>query len=161
MSEQRSDTPRRFFDKDEQRRIRDAIAAAELRTSGEIRFHLERDVPTGAHVDGDPYLQARLIFDKLGMHRTAARNGVLVYMAVRSRRFAVVGDEELHARVGDGFWEDVVAAMASRFAVDRFAEGIEAGVAMIGEKLREHFPYQDDDVNELSDEISYGDDAGD
>ena len=161
MTNQRSDIPRRFFAKAEQQLIVDAIAAAELQTSGEIRFHLERDVPAKAPVDGDPYLQARRIFDKLGMHQTAARNGVLVYMAVRSRKFAVVGDEELHTRVGDDFWTDVVETMAGHFAKDRFAEGIEAGVGLIGEKLREHFPYQDDDVNELPDEISYGDDSGD
>ena len=161
MGEQRSDTPRRFFTKDEQRRIGRAIAAAELRTSGEIRLHLERDVPAKPPVDGDPYLQARRIFDKLGMHRTEARNGVLVYLALRSHRFAVVGDEELHAKVGDGFWADVVAAMAESFAEDRFADGIEAGISMIGERLREHFPYQSDDVNELPDEISFGDDVRD
>ena len=161
MTTRRSDVPRRFFTGDEQQRIRAAIAAAELRTSGEIRFHLERDVPDKPPVEGDPYRQARRIFDRLGMHRTAARNGVLVYVAVRSRRFAVVGDEALHARVGDGFWSDVVAAMAGRFAEDDFAAGLETGIAMIGEKLREHFPYQDDDVNELPDDISYGEETGD
>ena len=89
------------------------------------------------------------------MHRTAARNGVLVYMAVRSRKFAVVGDEELHRRVGDGFWEDVVARMGEAFGEGRFVEGIEGGIGLIGEKLREFFPYRDDDVNELPDEISF------
>ncbi|MBU1676853.1 TPM domain-containing protein, partial [bacterium] len=132
-----------------------------LRTSGEIRFHLERDVPAGPPVAGDPYLQARRVFDDLGMHRTADRNGVLVYMAVRSRKFAVVGDEELHARVGDGFWSDVVEAMGREFGEGRFAKGLETGIALIGEKLCEFFPYQDDDVNELPDEISYGDDVRD
>ncbi len=157
MDTTRSDVPRHFFTKDEQDRIVAAIAAAELRTSGEIRFHLERDVPGKAPANGDAYQRARQVFDKLGMHRTEARNGVLVYMAVRSRLFAVVGDEELHARVGDGFWSDVVAAMGAAFADGRFVEGLDAGIRMIGEKLREHFPYQSDDVNELPDEISYED----
>lgn len=160
MSTTRSDVPRKFFAKDEQARIVAAIGAAELRTSGEIRFHLERDVPGKPPVNGDPYQRARRIFDELGMHLTAERNGVLVYMAVRSRLFAVVGDEELHARVGDGFWADVVAAMVAAFAKDRFVEGLETGIAMIGEKLREHFPHQVDDVNELPDDISYGDEDG-
>ncbi len=92
------------------------------------------------------------------MHATEARNGVLVYMAVRSRKYAVVGDEELHQRVGDGFWTDVVEAMRQHFAQDLFGDGIAAGVLQIGEKMREHFPYQTDDVNELSDEISFGKD---
>ena len=151
----RSDVPRRFFTKDEQKTIVDAIGAAETRTSGEIRFHVERDVPSKAPVEGDPYKRARDIFSKLGMHRTEARNGVLVYMAVRSRRFAVVGDEELHRRVGDDFWLDVVGLMTEHFRQDLFGEGVAAGITLIGEKLSEHFPYQDDDVNELSDEISF------
>ena len=155
MTNQRSDIPRRFFAASERTRIESTIAAAELRTSGEIRFHLERDVPLKPPIGGDPYQQARHIFDKLGMHRTEARNGVLVYMAVRSRKFAVVGDEELHAKVGDGFWAEVVENMQQHFAQDHFAEGIAAGILQIGEKLREHFPYRDDDVNELPNEISY------
>ncbi len=160
MSDKRSDRPRGFFSFDEQKRVVAAIAAAELRTSGEIRFHLERDVPSKDPVNGDPYLQARAVFDKLGMHRTEARNGVLIYMAVRAHKFAVVGDEELHAKVGDEFWADVVGAMGSAFGDDRFIDGLETGIGMIGEKLREHFPYQSDDVNELPDDISYGDGAG-
>ncbi len=156
----RSDVPRKFFSRDEQQRIVASIQSAEQRTSGEIRFHVERDVPKGGTADGDPYLRARELFGKMEMHATGERNGVLVYLAVRARRFAIVGDEELHLRVGDGFWQDVAALMAARFAVDDFAGGIGEGIARIGEKLREHFPYQADDANELSDEISYGDDPG-
>ena len=151
----RSDVPRRFFSKDEQQHIVEAIGAAELQTSGEIRFHVERDVPNKDPIAGDAYLQGREVFAKLGMHATEAHNGVLVYMAVRSRKFAVVGDEELHRRVGDDFWKDIVETMRQHFAQDLFGEGIAAGVLQIGESLREHFPYQSDDVNELSDEISF------
>jgi uncharacterized membrane protein len=154
---QRSSVPRKFFSHDEQQRIVAAIQMAEQRTSGEIRFHVERDVPKGAPSDGDPYLRARELFGKMGMHATGDRNGVLVYLAVRARRFAIVGDEQLHQQVGDGFWKDVAALMAARFAADDFAGGVEAGIARIGEKLREHFPYREDDVNELSDDISFGD----
>ncbi len=153
----RSDTPRRFFDRDEQRRIVAAIGAAELRTSGEIRIHLERDVPAGPPAEGDAYARAREVFASLGMHATEARNGVLVYLAVRSRRFAVVGDENLHQRVGDGFWRDVVEGMTERFAAGEFGEGVCEGIGRIGEKLREHFPYRQDDVNELADDISFED----
>lgn len=153
----RSDVPRRFFSKDEQQAIVDAIGAAELETSGEIRFHVERDVPTKEPANGDAYIRARQVFGELGMHATEARNGVLVYMAVRSHRFAVIGDELLHVKVGDGFWKDVVETMRQHFAQDLFGEGVAAGISQIGQKLREHFPYESDDVNELSDEISYED----
>ena len=157
MTHKRSDIPRRFFSKDEQRRIVSAVETAELNTSGEIRLHLERDVPTDEPIAGDAYRQARQVFARLGMHATEAHNGVLVYLAVRSRRFAVVGDEALHTKVGDAFWTDVVENMRQHFAQDLFAEGLAAGIIQIGEKLREHFPYQADDVNELPDEISYND----
>ncbi len=156
MARRRSDDPRKFFSPEEQQRLVAAIAAAERRTSGEIRVHVERTVPDAPPASGDPYARARQVFAELGMHRTAERNGVLVYLATRSRRFAVVGDEELHRRVGDGFWRDVVDLMAAAFREGRFAEGLEQGIALIGEKLREHFPHRDDDVNELSDEISFG-----
>lgn len=147
----RSDIPRKFLTADEQVRLRDAIHAAEQRTSGEIRLHLERDVPKGA----DAYLRAREVFAKLGMHQTAERNGVLVYLATRSRKFAVLGDEQLHQRVGEAFWNDIRDLMAGHFREERFVEGLTGGIALIGERLREHFPHRDDDVNELSDDISY------
>ncbi len=151
----RSDIPRRFFSEDEQARLRAAIAAAEKRTSGEIRLHLERNVPKRGAAQGDPYLRAREVFAKLGMHRTAERNGVLVYLATRARRFAVLGDEQLHQRVGEAFWNDIRDLMAGHFREDRFVEGMEGGIALVGEKLRDHFPHRDDDVNELPDDISY------
>ncbi len=151
----RKDVPRKFFTEEEQQRLRAAIAAAEARTSGEIRLHLERDVPKKAPVSGDAYLRAREVFEQLGMHQTADRNGVLVYLATRSRRFAVLGDEKLHQRVGESFWSGIRDLMTGHFKEDRFVEGLSEGIALIGEQLRENFPHRDDDVNELSDEISY------
>lgn len=152
---ERSEIPREFFSEDEQRRLREAIAAAEARTSGEIRLHLERDVPTKAPAKGDAYLRAREVFAELGMHATAERNGVLIYLATRARKFAVLGDEQLHRRVGEGFWPGIRDLMVSHFREDRFLEGMTAGIALIGERLREHFPHRDDDMNELPDDISY------
>ncbi len=154
-TKQRSDVPQKFFSEAEQKRLREAIAAAERRTSGEIRLHVERDVPTAAPASGDPYQRAREVFAGLGMHDTAERNGVLVYLATRARKFAIVGDEQLHQRVGEAFWNDVRDLLAQQFGRDRFVEGLEGGVALIGEKLREHFPHREDDRNELSDDISY------
>jgi uncharacterized membrane protein len=151
----RTDVPRKFFTDDEQRRLREAIVGAEQRTSGEIRLHLERDVPRRKAVAGDPYLRAREVFAKLGMHQTAERNGVLFYLATRSRRFAVLGDEELHKVVGEGFWTEIRDLLAQDFAQDRFVEGLCTGITLAGERLRAHFPRQDDDVNELSDDISF------
>lgn len=151
----RSDVPRKFFTADEQRQIREAIGAAEARTSGEIRLHVERDVPRRKAIAGDPYLRAREVFSQLGMHETAERNGVLIYLATRTRRFAVLGDEELHQRVGEGFWTEIRDLFAAHFGEDRFEAGLAAGIALIGERLRLHFPHRDDDVNELSDDISY------
>lgn len=151
----RSERPRRFLDDKEKAQVLEAIQAAELRTSGELRVHLERKVPR--RVNGDPYLRARELFAGMGMHATAARNGVLFYLATGSRRFTVLGDEKLHQRLPEGFWEDVVARMAEHFVDDRFGDGLAAGIAYVGERLAEHFPYQSDDVNELPDEISYAD----
>ncbi len=151
----RSDIPRKFLTADEQAQLRDAIHAAEQRTSGEIRLHLERDVPKGGAAQGDAYLRAREVFAKLDMHKTAERNGVLVYLATRSRKFAVLGDEQLHQRVGEAFWNDIRDLMAGHFREERFVEGMSGGIALIGERLRDHFPHRDDDVNELPDDISY------
>lgn len=151
----RSDIPRKFLSAAEQELLREAIAAAEKRTSGEIRLHIERDVPAKAPVNGDAYLRAREILAALEMHETAERNGVLVYLATRSRKFALLGDEELHRRVGTEFWSDVRDVMAARFQEDRFVEGLSEGIALVGEKLRAHYPRRADDVNELPDEISY------
>lgn len=151
----RSDIPRKFLTPDEQRQVHDAVVAAEARTSGEIRLHIERDVPQSEPSAGDPYRRARELFASLGMHETADRNGVLIYLATRARRFAVLGDEELHRRVGDAFWTEIRDAMAGHFASDRFVEGLTTGIALIGERLRQHFPHCDDDANELSDDISY------
>lgn len=151
----RSDIPRKFLSEAEQEQLRAAVAAAEKRTSGEIRLHLERDVPAKAPVNGDAYLRAREVFAGLKMHETAERNGVLVYLATRSRRFAVLGDEQLHQRVGEAFWNDVRDLLAARFREDRFLEGLCEGIALVGEKLRAHFPHRTDDLNELPDEISY------
>ncbi|MFH2054014.1 MAG: TPM domain-containing protein [bacterium] len=148
----RSDIPRRFFSSEEHSRIAAAIGEAETHTSGEIRLYLERGVNDGA---GDPYARARQVFAKLKMHETAERNGVLIYLAVRSRRFAIVGDEEIHRKVGNDFWVEVRDLMAGEFADGRFTEGLVAGIAAIGEKLGGHFPRRPDDLNELPDDIAF------
>jgi uncharacterized membrane protein len=152
---ERSSLPRRFFTREEQRQIVAAITAAERRTSGEIRVHVERSVPRRAPIRGDAYRRAREVFARIGLHRTVAHNGVLFYIAVRSRQLAVVGDEGLHAHVGDDFWLEMRDLVAAAFADGKPAAGLAAAIARVGERLREHFPGGDDDVNEQPDEISF------
>lgn len=149
---ERSHDPRRFFAKAEQDRIVAAIGAAEQGTSAEIRLFLERDLRPA---QSDPYHRAREIFARLGMHETAEHNGVLIYLAIRSRRFAIVGDELLHQRVDDDFWTGVRDQLAAEFAADRFIEGLETGLATLGESLARFFPPHLDDTNELPDDIAY------
>lgn len=141
-------TPATFLALHEERRVLEAIHAFERRTSGEIRVHLEE------HVEGDLVRAAESAFEQLGMARTAQRNGVLFFVAVGDRRFAVIGDAGIHELVGPGFWADVAAQVERRFAEGRFACGLAEGVQLAGAALAEHFPPRPGDVNELSDELS-------
>ncbi|APF17510.1 protein of unknown function DUF477 [Caldithrix abyssi DSM 13497] len=143
--------PAKFLSKEEQQQIIRAIQEAEKETSGEIRLHIE------SRCKDDPLERAKAIFQKLKMHQTALRNGVIVYLAADDRKFAIWGDKGINEKVPENFWEDVKEAMAELFKQNRFAEGLEKGISMIGDKLKEYFPYQSDDVNELSDDISFGD----
>ncbi|MCA9787021.1 MAG: TPM domain-containing protein [Calditrichaeota bacterium] len=143
-----------FLSQEEQDRIKAAIAATEAACSAEVRLCLETALPKETQ---DPELRARQVFEQLGMHATEAHNGVLFYLAVKSRRFAVLGDEDLHRRVGEGFWQDVIAGMTGHFREDRFGDGLCAGIAQVGERLAEYYPHRPDDRNELSDEIDFKD----
>ena len=141
-----------FLTKEERLRIEAAIGAAERDTSGEIRIHIERKCSS------DPRERALRSFHFLGMTGTAARNAVLIYVACESRKFAVLGDKGINEAVPAGFWKDVCALLAEAFAAGRQAEGLERAVTLVGEKLKAYFPYRPDDVNELPDEISFGED---
>ncbi len=116
-------TPATFFDEEERREIQIAIAAAEDRTSGEIRVHLEPATPA------ETLAAARFIFESLGMSQTAARNGVLIYISVQDRRFAILGDEGIDRVVETGFWDEALAIMKTRFEEDRCARGVVEAVA--------------------------------
>ena len=143
-------TANKLFSKTEQEAIVSAIKEAELNTSGEVRVHVE------SSFKGDVLDQAAFMFKKLGMLKTEQRNGVLFYLAAKNRKFAVLGDAGINAKVPEDFWEDVKATMLEEFKEGKLADGLVKGILMAGEKLKEHFPYQTDDVNELSDEISFG-----
>jgi uncharacterized membrane protein len=139
-----------FLTEDQQLAIKAAISQAEKNTSGEIRVHIEDSFK------GDVLDQAAFIFKNLKMHETEQRNGVLFYLAIRNRQFAIIGDAGINARVPEGFWDHIKAIMGEHFRENRFAEGLGEGIKLAGEKLVEYFPYQHDDTNELSDEISFG-----
>lgn len=134
----------------DQVRVKAAISKAEARTSGEIRVHLDDTI-------ADEVLDhAAYIFEELGMFRTRDRNGVLIYVSVADRRVAVIGDAGINARVPAGFWDDVLALLQAHFREGRFADGLCKAVEQVGEKLRADFPYERDDRNELSNDISFG-----
>lgn len=139
-----------FFSLQQKGEIMDAIAEAEKNTSGEIRVHLEN------YCFGNTLKRATKVFKKLGMANTAQHNGVLFYLAVKSKKLAIVGDSAIHEHVKQQFWDELRSGMLDMFAEDHFKEGLVSGILSAGQKLKEHFPYQSDDVNELPDEISFG-----
>jgi uncharacterized membrane protein len=143
-------TAKDFFTKEQREDIRQAILNAELDTSGEIRVHIETSCK------GEVLDRAAFIFDKMGMQKTDKRNGVLFYLAVRNRRFAVIGDIAINAVVPENFWDDLKNLLLNYFRDEKFTEGLTEGITMVGTKLKMHFPYVAGDVNELSDEISFG-----
>ncbi|MEA3210726.1 MAG: hypothetical protein QOE70_3783 [Chthoniobacter sp.] len=124
------------------------IAQAEQGTSGEIRvFVSQREVD-------DVVARAQRRFEKLGMTRTALRNGVLLYFAPRSRKFAIVGDLGIHEQCGPAFWEEVSTEVRAHLRTEHFTEAIIHGVRKVGEVLARHFPAQAGDRDELSNEIA-------
>lgn len=145
----RKANPRKFLTDDEKLRVVAAIQAAEQETSGEIRVHLESRCAT------EPYARAVKLFEKLGLAVTRQRNGVLIYLALRDRKFAILGDAGINDKVGPDFWDATVRKMETLFRQDRFAEGLAAGILDVGARLKEFFPYdRATDRNELPDEIS-------
>jgi len=139
---------RHFFSKLDSDRIVKAIADAEKKSSGEIRVHVTRRKPD------DLGQRARRRFELLGMTKTADRNGVLIYIAPKLRRFQILGDSGIHEKCGDDFWKETAAEIESHFRKGEFTEGIVRGIAMIGDVLAAHFPRQAADVNELPDEVT-------
>jgi len=139
----------------------DAVAAAvreaERGTSAEIRVHVERRLAHGLRRrTTDPMERARDVFGALGMHRTAQRSGVLIYLAVEDRKLAIVGDEGIHARVGDQYWNGVRDRMVERLRAGALRAALVGAVAEVGEALARFFPRGRDDVDELSDDVSLG-----
>ena len=139
-----------ILNREEDRRIVEAIKTAERNTSGEIKVHIEN------HCNGDVEERSIVVFNKLKLNETKSRNGVLIYIATKDHKFAILGDEGINQVVEANFWNDVKDLMAAKFRKGYFAEGLEACILRCGEKLKTYFPYQNDDINEISDDISYG-----
>ena len=138
-----------FLTADEEQEIVDAILESEKNTSGEIRVHFE------AKCKEDILDHAAFIFEKLGMYKTEQRNGILFYIALSDHKFAVIGDAGINAKVADDFWEKVKNEMIPFFKEGRIADGLIDGIAKAGHELKEYFPYQTNDKNELDNEISF------
>lgn len=138
------------FTADEQQRIVASIRQAEKATSGEIRVHVE------AHcAEADPVQRAIDVFAHLGMHQTKDQNGVLFYLAHADRKFAVVGDKGIDAKVPADFWETTKNLLRSHFAKGAYADGLSQGIEQAGRQLKQYFPYASNDTNELADDISF------
>src|SRR5664279_1471958 len=138
-----------FFSKEQQAQILASVKEAELETSGEIRVHIE------SSLKGDVLDRAAWLFKKLGMDKTADRNGVLFYLAVKDRKFAIIGDAGINAKVPAGFWDDISELLKKNFREGKFTEGLSEGILLAGKHLTLHFTHRTDDVNELPDDISF------
>lgn len=139
----------KFFKPQEEEQIIAAIQQAESCTSGELRVHVDYKSK------GDVMKEAWRVFQRLGMQKTAERNGVLILIAPDQKQFAIIGDEGINQRVPENFWAEERNLMQSHFKQGQFCTGICLVIEQVGRKLQEFFPHQIDDVNELPDEISY------
>jgi uncharacterized membrane protein len=138
---------KRFINQLNDGKIVAAIAEAESGTSGEIRVFVTE------HEAADALKEARTQFTRMGMEKTAERNGVLIYVAPKSQTFAVVGDAGVHAKCGENFWDATAAKMQTSFKEEKFVEGLIEGIRSVGEILGRHFPRKGDDWNELPDSV--------
>lgn len=141
-----------FFTEDEKLQIIEAVRNAEKRTSGEVRVFVESRCSYMDAID-----RAKEIFAELKMYETADRNAVLVYVALKDKQLAVFGDEGIHSKLGNEYWNTEVRKMISKFNKENYAEGLKEVVTDIGGALTELFPYNNDtDKNELPDDIVFG-----
>jgi uncharacterized membrane protein len=141
---------RRFLTPDDLEAVTYAVSRAEAGPSGEIRVHLDATCP------GDPVTRATRVFEDLGLHRTAERNAVLLYVAIEDRKLAVLGDAGVHIRVPPGYWATLTAALERHFREGQPRQGLIEVVGELGVLLAQHFPRRPDDRNELADDVSLG-----
>lgn len=139
-----------FLTKEEEQEIVEAIRVAEKETSGEIRVHIEK---TTSKVHYDRALE---VFQSLNMHETELQNGVLIYLAVADKQFVICGDKGINDVVPVDFWDSTKETMATQFKSGNYKQALIEGILKAGEQLQKYFPYQENDANELSNEISKG-----
>lgn len=137
-----------FLSKAEEQEIVHAIVEAEKNTSGEIRVHIEE------HTEKSPLERAQEVFFELKMDETQDRNGVLFYICVSDKKFAIIGDKGINEAVESDFWDCTKDTVIANFKEGNFRKGLVEGILRAGERLKKYFPYQSDDTNELSNEIS-------
>ena len=139
-----------FLTKEEEQAVVEAIRLAEMSTSGEIRVHIEIETSLNT------FDRAKAVFHELKMDETELKNGVLIYVAVSNRSFIICGDKGINDLVPADFWDCTKEIMASQFKGGNFKQGLIDGISNAGEQLKKYFPYQNNDSNELSNEISKG-----
>ena len=137
-----------FLSSEDEQEVVAAINQAELETSGEIRVHIE------GHSDLDHFKRAVAVFHELKMDATAKRNGVLIYVAVQDKSFVIYGDQGINELVANDFWDTTKDTIQSHFREGQFKQGLIAGILKSGDVLKQHFPWEEDDVDELSNDIS-------
>jgi uncharacterized membrane protein len=145
----RSINPQEFLSRQETALVEQAVRQAEAGTSAQIKFVVAR------HCWGRAGDKAVGVFKKMGLHKTAHRNCVLILLVTTNREFAIFGDRGIHAKAGQGLWDGVRDHMARRFGEGALAEGVAEGIGMIGQKLAEFFPHEEGAANEISDEVGY------
>ncbi|MBI2258756.1 MAG: TPM domain-containing protein [Flavobacteriia bacterium] len=139
-----------FFSEEQIQQIVESISRAEEKTSGELRVHL-----TDKCQSGDPKSEAIKIFEKLKMHQTEQRNGVLFYLAYKDKRFAIIGDKGINELVPVNFWDNIRDNMQNHFRNGQFVQGLTEGIEEAGNSLKKYFPIKSRDTNELSNDISF------
>lgn len=138
-----------LFNSQEEERLTHAINVAENRTSGEIRLCIEQKC------SGDVIKQATKRFTQLDMHKTALKNGILIYLALDDHKFAIIGDAGIDKKVPENFWQETKDLMIDYFKKDAYVDGLVAGIDRAGRQLKTFFPRSDDDINELPNDIAY------
>lgn len=137
---------------EDQNKIVQAINLAENKTSGEIRLVVEKRLGNTE----DSYSKSLQYFEKLNMHNTTLRNGVLIYIALEDKALAIIGDKGINEKVGEEFWHSAKEIMISKFKENKITDGLIEGIQHIGDKLKQYFPNKSDDVNELPNDIYFG-----
>ncbi len=143
-------SPAKYFTGEQKEAMVAAIREAEKNTSGEIRIHFEN------HTRKEVLDRAAQVFSELKMHKTALRNGVLIYIALEDRKLAILGDAGINAKVPADYWDNIKNQLIADFKQGNICEGVCKAVQTIGQQLKEFFPYQSDDINELPDDLSFG-----